>query len=568
MLRRLLAGALALAFSIGFVVNGASAQTGQGVSPLTGSKGGTNNGFMQFSGPAATMKTYVLPNLSGTLATLEAVQTWTGAQSFADGKLILLGATSGSTTLKAPATGGGTATLFPGTDTVTGIAATQTLTNKTLDGASNTFSNIPFGAVTGTLPVSKGGTGIASVAQHDIVIGTAANTLTPKSLPDCPDVGGKHLNYVSATQDLRCGTSGDGIGGGGGGSVGPGMPQARLTLTQGTPVTGTDVTASSSLYLEPYEGNQVAVYDGVSAWLNLTVASATYLLPATQAQTCTLNGTITVTGCTDTSQMTIGQQVTGSGITGTGTIAAIPNNNSFTLGVAASGSGAQSLTFKLPPSTNYDVYIISNGGAPKLIWSLPWSDDTTPPARDLQDGVEVSSGARTKRLMGSVRTTVVAGRLEDSHTHRWLSNRYKEQPRLMYASDPQATWPGVVSATFSWNLANLNPFNVLDFLACVERPVWVQSQSTVVASAGAGVTVGIGIDTTGSSTAQFHQQASVPTSITNSSFQTSATYMGTPGLGRHIAAWLQSSWTAPGVIWIGSSSPNTQVSGIYGEIAN
>jgi len=108
------------------------AQVTPGTSPLTGPKGGTNNAFMQFTGPATSLKTFTLPNASSTLAALSQIQTWTGAQSFGDGTLILLGATSGSSTLKAPATGGGTATLFAGSDTVAGISVAQTLTNKTL----------------------------------------------------------------------------------------------------------------------------------------------------------------------------------------------------------------------------------------------------------------------------------------------------------------------------------------------------------------------------------------------------------------------------------------------------
>lgn len=112
----------------------ALAQVTPGTSPLSGTKGGTNNAFMQFSGPAASLKTFTLPNVSDTLAVLGQLQTWTGAQSFADGTLILLGATSGSSTLKAPATGGGTATLFPGTDTIVGLTTAQTLTNKTING--------------------------------------------------------------------------------------------------------------------------------------------------------------------------------------------------------------------------------------------------------------------------------------------------------------------------------------------------------------------------------------------------------------------------------------------------
>lgn len=39
----------------------------------------------------------------------------------------------------------------------------------------------------------------------------------------------------------------------------------RLTLTSGTPVTTSDVTAASTIYCCPYKGNQIALYDG-GAW--------------------------------------------------------------------------------------------------------------------------------------------------------------------------------------------------------------------------------------------------------------------------------------------------------------
>jgi len=133
----------------------AMAQVNPGRTPLSGAKGGTNNSFMQFSGPATSIKTYTLPNASDTLAALGQIQTWTGAQSFADGKLILLGSSSGSSTIKAPATGGGTATLFPGSDTIAGLAATQTLTSKTFNCANNTCTVRLGSDVTGNLPVAN-----------------------------------------------------------------------------------------------------------------------------------------------------------------------------------------------------------------------------------------------------------------------------------------------------------------------------------------------------------------------------------------------------------------------------
>jgi hypothetical protein len=72
-IRSIVAGALALAFTSICAV----AQTSQGSSPLSGAKGGTNNSFMQFTGPATSMKTFTLPNVSDTIVLLTQSQTLT-----------------------------------------------------------------------------------------------------------------------------------------------------------------------------------------------------------------------------------------------------------------------------------------------------------------------------------------------------------------------------------------------------------------------------------------------------------------------------------------------------------
>lgn len=46
----------------------------------------------------------------------------------------------------------------------------------------------------------------------------------------------------------------------------PGLCQGRLTLTDSTPVTTSDVTAATTLYFEPYKGDKVALYDGSANW--------------------------------------------------------------------------------------------------------------------------------------------------------------------------------------------------------------------------------------------------------------------------------------------------------------
>ena len=40
--------------------------------------------------------------------------------------------------------------------------------------------------------------------------------------------------------------------------------QGRLTLTSGTAITTSDVTAATTLYFTPYQGNRIAVYDGTT----------------------------------------------------------------------------------------------------------------------------------------------------------------------------------------------------------------------------------------------------------------------------------------------------------------
>lgn len=53
--------------------------------------------------------------------------------------------------------------------------------------------------------------------------------------------------------------------GSGSGSTPYSLCQGRLTLTSGTPVTTSDVTAAGTLYFTPYKGNQIGLYSG-SAW--------------------------------------------------------------------------------------------------------------------------------------------------------------------------------------------------------------------------------------------------------------------------------------------------------------
>lgn len=81
--------------------------------------------------------------------------TWSGAQSFNSGKLVLNGSTSGSTTLNASATASGTLTLPAATDTVAVLGTAQTFsTTQTFSGTLNVSGTFESGGNAMTFPGS------------------------------------------------------------------------------------------------------------------------------------------------------------------------------------------------------------------------------------------------------------------------------------------------------------------------------------------------------------------------------------------------------------------------------
>lgn len=168
--------------------------------------------------------TATLPANTGTIAELNLAQTWSAAQTFDNADLLLAGSTSGTTTLEASATASGVATFPAATDTVVELTQTQTLTNKTISGSSNTLSNIALSS-------------LATESANTVVGNGTGSTASPTALPapSCSATGDA-LNWTSGT-GFGCNTA-----------VGS-VTSVGLADNSSTPIytTGSPVTSSGNL---------------------------------------------------------------------------------------------------------------------------------------------------------------------------------------------------------------------------------------------------------------------------------------------------------------------------------
>lgn len=123
---------------------------------------------------------------SNTYVTLATTQTITGTKTFQSGAIRLAGSTSGYTAIQPQAISSSTVLSLPNaTDTLVAIATTDTLTNKSISGSTNTLSNISYTslatATAGSILAFDAGGAAALIAP-----GTAGEVLTSNGIGSTP----------------------------------------------------------------------------------------------------------------------------------------------------------------------------------------------------------------------------------------------------------------------------------------------------------------------------------------------------------------------------------------------
>lgn len=214
----------------------------------------------------------------------------------------------------------------------------------------------------------------------------------------------------------------------------------------------------------------------------------------------------------------------------------------------------------LTSDKNYDVFVYNNSGTATLELSAAWTDDVTrADALTRQNGIWVKNSAKTRRLVGTIRTTGTTI-TEDSSAKRFVWNVKNAKNKMLKVTESTNSW--------SYNLIALRPVNN-NTSNCFE---FVQGDDMLVSVTAMGiasnnlsgsniVSIGIGVDSTTVSSANMMGA----NALSNEAEQMSAFYKGYLSIGYHKITWLESGNS--NVTFYGTAGSATIVqTGMIGEI--
>ncbi|ESZ17323.1 oxidoreductase [Mesorhizobium sp. L2C085B000] len=297
------------------------------------------------------------------------------------------------------------------------------------------------------------------------------------------------------------------------------MPQGRLTLTSGAPITSADVTGAASIYYTPTNGDRVPIYNG-ARWAGTAFTELTLALDASSGHT--------------------GYQQSGK---------------------------------------VFDLFVINDNGTIRLGSGPAWSSDTArgtgagTTELQLVNGIWTNKNAMTLRFgsasgntiavpanrctyVGSFRA-IADGQAGDTAADRLLYNAYNFAPRKLRRWETAGAYFYSLTTVRQANANTANKVTVLAGLGGVGidlRNIGVAQNSTTTARAAS---VGIGVDSTTASGASADGAANVVVPLS----QFTAHLVDQVALGYHAFNMLEAGAGADNQAWLTGST-----TGLVGQV--
>lgn len=341
----------------------------------------------------------------------------------------------------------------------------------------------------------------------------------------------------------------------------------RLTATSGVPVTVTDVT-SETIYATPFLGNVLPIWDG-TRFQGVQFSELSW--PLTQSQTgTTVNGSPTITGLSDTSQLTRGMAVSGTGIAGASTISSIPSATSVVLGSNATANGTVTITFETTGGRPIDIFAVEVSGEVVLRgirWSsatarlhdisIPSAFYTNTSAINASDYNGIAAGYGL--YLGTIVSESSDGEVNDSASFRGVWNMFNRMPRPFKTVVDAASW---TYSTAAFSVAGGTDSSGGDpsrsalcyFVRGLNiEPVTATLQAMCSNSTSSNrlVSVAIGLDGL-----TIPDECMYPLQQADNAGGRKpliSDYIGFPGLGVHYLAWLEKGSGSDTQTWFGST---------------